>query len=210
MTDWQTLAEFGTSIGTLVLAVATFASVRSANRTARTAEEALKVGLRPVLTSSRPDDRTEKVIWVDDHWTHLEGGRAHAEVTENGIYLAISLRNVGNGLAVLHGWVTVPRRVMSDEGHAPLGAFRPQTRDIYVPAADVTYWHGAYRDEDLKANAELASLIDERLPFTIELLYSDHDGGQRTITRFNLQPRGEKGWMTAVTKHWNLDRADPR
>ena len=210
MADWQILADFGTSIGTLVLAAATFASVRSANRAARTAEEALKVGLRPVLTSSRPDDRTEKVIWVDEHWVHLEGGRAHAETTENGIYLAISLRNVGNGLAVLHGWAAIPRRAMSPEPHAALEEFRPQTRDIYVPAADVAYWHGAFRGDDLVANAELASMIDERLPFTIELLYSDHDGGQRTITRFNLQPRGEKDWMTAVTKHWNLDRDDPR
>jgi hypothetical protein len=210
MADWQIIADLGTSIGTLVLAAATFASVRSANRTAKIAEEALKVGLRPVLTASRPEDRTEKVVWLDDHWTHLDGGRSYAEVTENGIYLAISLRNVGNGLAVLHGWATVPRRAMSPDPHLPVEDFRPQSRDIYVPAADITYWHGAYRDDDLAANAELASLIEERLPFTIELLYGDHDGGQRTITRFNLQPRGEKGWMTAVTKHWNLDRDDPR
>src|SRR5437667_9059434 len=110
MAEWQIIADLGTSIGTLVLAAATFASVRSANRTARAAEESLKVGLRPVLISSRTEDRTEKVIWVDEYWTHLAGGRAHAEVTESGIYLAVSLRNVGNGLAVLHGWASIPRR----------------------------------------------------------------------------------------------------
>jgi len=42
-TDWATVATFATAIGTLVLAVATFAAVRSSNRSARIAEEAFKV-----------------------------------------------------------------------------------------------------------------------------------------------------------------------
>ncbi len=45
---------------------------------------------------------------------------------------------------------------------------------------------------------------------TVDLLYGDHEGGQRTITRFSLFPRGEDVWLTAVTRHWNLDRAAPR
>ena len=36
--DWATIATFATAIGTLVLAVATFAAVRSANLSARVAE----------------------------------------------------------------------------------------------------------------------------------------------------------------------------
>ena len=41
MPDWVTISSLATAGGTLVLAVATFASVRSANRAARTAELAL-------------------------------------------------------------------------------------------------------------------------------------------------------------------------
>lgn len=37
-TDWATIATFATAIETLVLAVATFAAVRSSNRSARVAE----------------------------------------------------------------------------------------------------------------------------------------------------------------------------
>jgi len=40
-TDWVTISSLATAGGTLVLALATFASVRSANRSARVAEMAL-------------------------------------------------------------------------------------------------------------------------------------------------------------------------
>ena len=46
MTDWVTISSLATAGGTLVLAVATFSSVRSANRSARVAERSLLAGLR--------------------------------------------------------------------------------------------------------------------------------------------------------------------
>ena len=49
MADWATISSLATAGGTLVLAMATFASVRSANQSARVAERSLLVGLRPVL-----------------------------------------------------------------------------------------------------------------------------------------------------------------
>lgn len=45
----MTISALATASGTLILSVATFGSVRSANRTARAAEQSLLVGLRPVL-----------------------------------------------------------------------------------------------------------------------------------------------------------------
>ena len=41
MNDWTTVSSLATGVGTLVLAVATFASVRSANRAAHAAERSL-------------------------------------------------------------------------------------------------------------------------------------------------------------------------
>lgn len=58
MTDWATISSLATAGGTLVLAVATFASVRSANRSARTAERTLLAGQQPLLVSSREQDRS--------------------------------------------------------------------------------------------------------------------------------------------------------
>jgi hypothetical protein len=43
-------------------------------------------------------------------------------------------------------------------------------------------------------------------------VYSDHKGGQRTISRFLVSPLGEEhsNWLCAVTRHWYLDRPSPR
>jgi hypothetical protein len=48
-------------------------------------------------------------------------------------------------------------------------------------------------------------MIAEKRRFTIELLYGDYEGEQRTITRFGITPRGESGWSGVVVRHWGLD-----
>lgn len=69
--DWVSISSIATAGATLVLALATFASVRSANRAARAAETSLLAGLRPVLMPSRPEDAPLKVGFIDDKWFHV-------------------------------------------------------------------------------------------------------------------------------------------
>src|SRR5258708_2818219 len=104
MADWTTIASLCTATGTLALAAATFSSVRSANRAARASEESLLVGLRPLLVPSRREDPPDKVGFRDNHWVRVPGGGAIADVTDEAIYLVVSLRNVGRGIAVLDRW----------------------------------------------------------------------------------------------------------
>jgi hypothetical protein len=210
MDNWTIAASLATAAGTLVLAVATFVAVRSANRSARVTERALLAGIRPVLVSSRLEDPPEKVGFVDDHWVHIPGGRAVAEVTDDAVYLAISLRNVGTGLAVLDRWDFLVHRQRDNHTHAEPESFRRLTRDIYVPAGDVGFWQGAFRDKDDPIFATARDAITERDDLTIDLLYRDHEGGQRTVTRFTLIPGHDGQWITSVSLHWNLDRSDPR
>ncbi|MDQ1374737.1 MAG: hypothetical protein QOJ09_2075 [Actinomycetota bacterium] len=210
MADWTTISSLATAGGTLILAVATFVSTRSANRAARVAERSLLAGLRPVLVQSRLEDRTEKIGFVDNVWLRVDGGGAGVEVTDEAIYLAMSLRNVGSGLGVLHGWdvrvedlPSMPPPLRPDE-------FRRLTRDLYVPAGDIALWQGAMRDHDDRVRAPLVELITKPERFAVDLLYGDHEGGQRTITRFSVIPRGDAGWFCTAVRHWNLDREDPR
>jgi hypothetical protein len=211
MTDWVTTSSLATAGGTLVLALATFASVRSANRAARTAERALQVGLRPLLMPSRFDDPVEKIMWGDQHWAKVGGGRAAVDVVDRNIYLAIPLRNVASGIAILHGWHAVPEWLSGDRPHGELEEFRPQTRDLYVPGGDVGYWQGALRDPDEVLHKGMLDAIERRRRITVELLYSDHEGGQRAIGRFALTPRdGDGSWLCSISRIWNLDRPDPR
>lgn len=133
--DWVTISALATASGTLVLAAATFASVRSANRAARVAEQAFLMGQRPLVMPSRLDDPPEKLMWGDEHWAHVEGGRGSVELVDGNAYLAMSLRNVGNGTAVLQGWQVRPRQTELMTEPSDLETFRPQLRDLYVPRA---------------------------------------------------------------------------
>jgi hypothetical protein len=209
--DWVTISALGTAVGTLVLAIATFSSVRSANRAARIAERSLQVGLRPVLFASRRDDPLQKIRWGDDHWAKLEGGRASVERIDECVYLAMSLRNVGSGIAVLQAWRAIPEERTLGLPRPDVGDFHPQGRDLYVPAGDSSFWQAAVREPDHPQRAG----VEEGLKtgaLSIDVLYSDHEGGQRTISRFSavkLDPESTS-WLCSVVRHWYLDRDDPR
>ncbi|WP_370093835.1 hypothetical protein [Streptacidiphilus sp. MAP12-20] len=204
--DWVTASAVLTAAGTLVLAAASFASIRSADRAARSAERALQVSLRPVLVASRPGDPQQKLIWVDGHSAHLAGSQGYALVGEDAVYLGTSLRNLGPGLGVVHGW-SVP----TGDTPAAAEAFRRQGLDMYVASGDHGTWHAALRDPADPQFAELADSVKNRQRFNIDLLYGDHEGGQRTVTRLSLIPKkSDDGWLCQTVRHWNLDRPDPR
>ena len=211
-TDWSTVSSLATGVGTLVLAIATFASVRSANRSARVAEEALMEQRQPVFSSSRFDDPAQKVMFVERTWFRIEGGRAVAQFANGNVYLAISLRNVGAGIGVCQAWAVTSG--LASIGIAPQprpdSAFRPQTRDLYIPPGDIGIWQGAVREIDDPDYADVSGAIQAREPLSIELLYSDQVGAQRTITRFGLVPAGEDSWVALSNRHWFLDRPSPR
>jgi hypothetical protein len=208
--DWVTVSALATGGGTMVLAAATFASVRSANRAARVAEQSLLAGIRPLLMPSRPSDPAQKVGFADDHWVMSPGGGGTAEVTDAAIYLTMSIRNVASGIAVLHGW----RVELSLELGAPerpdLAEFRRLTRDLYVAAGDTAFWQGAIRDPADPLFAAVGAQVAANERIVVDLLYGDHEGRQRVISRFGLVPRDDGTRHATVVRHWNVDRPDPR
>ena len=134
--DWATISSLATAGGTLVLATATFAAVRSSNRAARAAEESLLVGLRPLLVPSRLDDPPQRIGYADGRWVQAAGSGAVLEATDDAVYLAISVRNVGRGIAVLHGWRFYAETSLRTD-HAPLEEFTQLTLDLYTAAGDI-------------------------------------------------------------------------
>ncbi|MEA2276695.1 MAG: hypothetical protein QOC78_1655 [Solirubrobacteraceae bacterium] len=210
MADWATISSLATAGGTLVLAAATFSAVRSSNRSARVAEQALQEQRRPVLVHARLDDPEQKVMFADGHWMRLEGSQAVIDEESGTVYLGVAVRNVGAGIAVLQGWYPWADLVRSDVDHPPAEDFRRQVRDIYIAPGDVGMWQGALRDASDDVHRGIAAARAERRPFTVDLLYSDQVGGQRTISRFGVTPVGEDRWLGNVGLHWNLDLAGPR
>jgi hypothetical protein len=210
VTDWTTISSLATGAGTLVLAIATFASVRSANRAARVAEQALHVNLRPLVMPSRLNDPPQKIFFQEGKYFVLEGGRGAAEVENGVVYLAISLRGAGQGLAVLHGWRFLAGRE-SNPQRPPLELFRPQGLDILITPGEVGFWEAAFRDSNDPQYDEAVAAVKDGELLSVDLLYGDNDGGQRVISRIMLRRIGpDSPWLATVVRHWNLDRPDPR
>jgi hypothetical protein len=210
MADWVTISSLATASGTLVLAVATFSSVRSANRTARVAERSLLAGLRPVLIPSREDDPVERIRFGDGIVLTVQGHGAAVQCENGNAYLAIALRNGGSGLAVIHGWRVELRVEGLATAPAPdPGDFRRQQRDLYIPAGDTGYWQGAIRDQDDPAIAHVRQARRDGQRVIVDLLYGDHEGGQRTIARFGVLAN-DAGFGADVLRYWNVDGEDPR
>jgi hypothetical protein len=227
MTNWAlTASELATGAGTLVLAVATFAAVRSANRSTRLAEESMRASMRPVLMHSRLTDPAQKFMFSDGKWVGVAGGAAVADAADGVVYLALSVRNAGTGMAIMHGWRVAAGQPAGDAAHPPLDQFTPQTRDMYVAPNDVGFWQGALRDPEQQLFDEITAVVTKPDQLHVDLLYGDFEGGQRVISRFNLVYRdasqlGHHGpdaraqvpegrWLASVVRHWNVDRPDPR
>jgi hypothetical protein len=183
--NWATISSLATAGGTLVLGVATFAAVRSANRSARIAERAFQIGLRPILATSRLEDPPQKVMFRDRHWVKLEGGRAVVEDVDGVVYLAMLVRNVGNGMAIIDAWEPIPGQQLPNDGWGAIEDFRRQTRALWIAPGDVAFWQGALRDDTDALQKSIAAAVADGA-VTVDLLYLDHEGGQRTVSRFSL------------------------
>jgi hypothetical protein len=227
----ESIASLTTAAGTLVLAVATFGSTRTANRASRIAERSLLATLRPVLVHAELGDPRQKIGYADQHWVHVDGPEAVFDLAEpkDVIYLAFGLRNVGSGIAILQGWYPTPYRVLGPQQHPPVDEFRPLTRALYVPPGGLGFWQGALRDPAEPAFTDLAKAAESAQPVTIDVLYSDMNGGQRTITRLSILPTqynhpdqkrrpnqpvtpSQPGnqdhrplWIASIGTHWLLD-----
>jgi hypothetical protein len=204
--DWVTISSLATAGGTLVLAFATFGATRSSNRSAGIAEMALRQQLRPVLVHSQLDDPVQKIMFFGGKWVRVAGSGAAVEHEDGVVYMSLSLRNVGSGIGVLLGWHVWPEIAPGvRQQPVPAAEFRTQARDLYIPAGGIGLWQGALRDDSEELHGRMLAVTRDRTSFMIDLLYSDHIGSQRSVSRFSVVPMQEDNWMCAVTRHWDLD-----
>jgi hypothetical protein len=201
--DWATISSLATAGGTLVLAVATFAAVRSSNRSARIAERAFTLSLRPILAPSQLEDPPEKIMFADRHWVSVKGGRAAVEVIDGVVYLAMMVRNVGQGLAIIEAWKPYPRQLPATEPVPDRATFRPQTRSLWIPPGGIGFWQGAIRDPNDPTLAQTVAGIEDGA-ITIDVLYQDPEGEREVVTRFTIIRRSEEAdgdWWVSMGTH---------
>jgi hypothetical protein len=216
MTAWATLADIGTAAGTLVLAGATFIAVRASARSTRIAERALLAAQRPVLVPAGLDDPAENVQFADGRMFPVGNGRPLVARDAGVVYLAIPLRNVGAGLAVLRGYQIVGE-AGSQVAHDPRGparhlrgdpppqprAFSPQQRDLLISTRRAGFWQAALRDSKTRLYQEVTQAIGTRGRVTVDVLYGDQEGSQPSVTRFVLLPEADS-WRCDATRYWSL------
>jgi hypothetical protein len=70
-------------------------------------------------------------------------------------------------------------------------------------------WQGALRNPDDPVRAAVVDAMETGQQITVELLYSDQVGLQRTISRFGLMP-ADGTWLASLSRHWYLDWDGPR
>jgi hypothetical protein len=123
---------------------------------------------------SRTQDPPLKVEFSDDHLVLTPGGGGTAEVADNAIYLTMSVRNVGNGIAVLHGRRVELSRELAQVGCPRLDGFRRLTRDLYVATGDIAFWQGAFRDPAEPEFDDVSGRVKASERMAVDLLYGDH------------------------------------
>ncbi len=216
MADWVVISQVATAGGTMILAAATFASIKSSNRSARVAERAMLARQRPILIPSRDDDPVERITFGDKVVLTVAGHGGARQVVNDNLYMAIALRNGGAGLAVIHGWRAEPQaQSWSPDGSTltrpELDGFRRQSRDLYIPAGQTGFWQGAIRNQDDPEFEGLRAAAERGGRVFVDLLYGDHEGGQRTIARFSIRHWEDvEGELAEVLRYWNVDGDDPR
>jgi hypothetical protein len=219
VTDW---AGWGTSIGTLVLAGATFGAIRSSNRAARSAERSARIAersllatLRPLLVVARPEDPGHHIQFADGRLLAISPQEALFRAEAEVIYLALPLRNAGTGIAHLLSYrlepatqdrVRVdplgPARHRRDDPAPDLTTFLSQQRDLYIAPGQTGFWQAALRDPDSSLFKQTEQAYRGRGRLTVDLQYGDLEDGQPTVTRFVLLPDQDDTWRGDTTHHW--------
>ena len=111
---------------------------------------------------------------------------------------------------MLHGWRFSLLAGPGSGPPPPLEDFHRLTRDLYVPPGDVGFWQGVFRDPTAEEFQQAADAVEAGERLIIDVLYGDHEGGQRAVSRFSMTTASDGGWMVAAARHWNIDRDDPR
>ena len=211
MADWVTISSLATAGGTLVLAGATFASVRSGNRSARIAEQTLLAGLRPLIVTSRREDPPQKVGFGDDKWLVAPGGDGAVEIDRRcdlSRHRAAQRRQRDRGSPRLG---SLPLgRTRPDDPRTQLDHFHRLTRDLYIAPNDVGFWQGAFRDpsaDDFALRARRSPLRRAR-----RHRHSLRRPAGNAADDQPLRAAGARrhGWAATISRHWNVDGADPR
>ena len=102
--------------------------------------------------------------------------------------VTVRIAHAGPGLGVIHGWRIEQGRSSAEADRPAADSFHRQGRDLYIATGDTGFWHAAVRAEDHPDRELLMLMIKERARITVDLLFGDSEGGQRTRQLREISP----------------------
>ncbi len=108
-----------------------------------------RANLRPVLVTSRLQDPVQKIRWVDDHWTAVEGAQASVELVDGQHLPGHLAAQRGLGAGCDFGWSVITGLATPDiaaRRARAVPACRPGTSTSR--AGDIGFWQAAIRERE--------------------------------------------------------------
>ena len=197
MADTSTIASLATAGGTLVLAMATFSSTRSANRSAAHHRAGAQGGAAPGAVQrssagSAAEGRIRATITGSCCATGSRPCRSPRRTCISRSRCAMSPPGwpcCTAGTFGPSGWRRTPRRPRSR-------SFAGSRATCMCPPATSASGRRRYAIPAMPLYEPLREAIAARSAICVDILYGDHEGGQRTITRFHrhtAHPRRRRG-----------------
>jgi len=218
----QAVDKTNTDWPTTLLAIVTFALVCATYLMAQTAKRQFGRQLLPILIPSRIRDPIRKVYFSNNTWQMLYGDQVLVDSVDT-LYVAIPLRNIGSGTAVVRG-LSIPDVGPDDDA---LPRRRPSLKNLIAAKTDLLLGPGDISHLSIDSEAQTADRqrhalqtqverIDRDSGVYLDILHCDHVRRQHNITRIELAQVSEKSSSSGTTsgaehiaravKHWPLRR----
>lgn len=117
------------------------------------------------------------------------------------VYLAVSIRNVGSGVAVLHGW-HVQAGLQTQRSHPPLEEFTTQNLDIYVAPDGNGLWLSALRDPAPGLITAPQCWLFSARWLRLSDMTENNAAREVCIWTYWVRPEAEEGFKALLARHW--------
>jgi hypothetical protein len=199
-------SDKGLIIATAALALATLLVAVPAAWSALISAQETKRDLLPVIIPAK----AHGIKWIVRFTPHkhvvLENFDSYTDEDDQYVYFAVALRNIGAGIAVVLGTDASPKADLDDlvpKHVAPLSGMRRMARNMYLAKSDAAYlvfWTTSASSGIYKV---IYDAVPKRQDIVLDLIYSDQDGRQMTVSRFELSwAMDVNRYVAKIVKHW--------
>jgi hypothetical protein len=191
-----TIALAGTTM--LVAVPAAWSALLSARQ--------MKRNLLPIITPARPDGSKRVARFTPAKHVVLENADSFSQEDGERVYLAVCVRNIGSGVAVVRGVdanSTDEVKELAPDGIPALRGLVRSERSLYLgptEAAYLTMWATSSSSAGFDV---VRRTVPAKGDLLLDLVYCDHAGRQLTVSRIELRWASDANrYVARLVKYW--------